>query len=82
MIEVSLFGVHVHTETHNLCEETSCPISGGKFELSHSQNLPVFTPPVFHTLPALYFALSYAKLNLLHSLVSLCIDLFYELLNI
>lgn len=50
VIEVSLFGVHVHTESHNLCEETSCPISGGNFELSHSQMLPGFTPPGSYTL--------------------------------
>ncbi|XP_059625058.1 uncharacterized protein LOC132268254 [Cornus florida] len=49
-LQVSYFGVRVHTETHNLCEETSCPISGGKFVLSHTQTLPGFTPPGSYTL--------------------------------
>lgn len=46
VIEVSFFGVHIHTETHDLCAETSCPISVGDFMLSHSQALPGYTPPV------------------------------------
>ncbi|KAL8129971.1 hypothetical protein V2J09_019126 [Rumex salicifolius] len=50
VIDVSYFGVHVHTETHDLCEETSCPISSGDFVLSHSQTLPGFTPPGSYTL--------------------------------
>ncbi|KAK9279008.1 hypothetical protein L1049_012683 [Liquidambar formosana] len=48
IIEVSYFGVRVHTENHDLCEESSCPISVGNFVLSHAQTLPGFTPPVFH----------------------------------
>lgn len=47
-IDVSYFGVPVHSETHDLCEETSCPISAGNFVLSHTQTLPSFTPPVSH----------------------------------
>lgn len=46
VIAVSYFGLHVHTETHNLCEEISCPIADGNFVLSHSQTLPAFAPPV------------------------------------
>ena len=46
VIDVSYFGVHVHTENHDLSEEISCPIAAGKFVLSHSQTLPGFTPPV------------------------------------
>ncbi|XP_010535725.1 PREDICTED: putative phosphatidylglycerol/phosphatidylinositol transfer protein DDB_G0282179 [Tarenaya hassleriana] len=49
-ISVSYFGIHVHTETHDLCEETSCPVSTGSFVLSHTQTLPSFTPPGSYTL--------------------------------
>ncbi|KAK2982238.1 hypothetical protein RJ640_015829 [Escallonia rubra] len=49
-LEVSYFGVRVHREDHNLCEETSCPISPGNFVLSHTQTLPAFTPPGSYTL--------------------------------
>lgn len=45
IIEVSYFGIHIHTEEHDLCEETSCPVSSGDFVISHSQVLPIFTPP-------------------------------------
>ena len=48
VIEVSYFGIHVETETHDLCTETSCPVSAGDFVISHSQLLPAFTPPVSH----------------------------------
>ncbi|KAF8395478.1 hypothetical protein HHK36_019424 [Tetracentron sinense] len=50
VIDVSVFGVHIHSETHDLCTETSCPISIGNFVLSHSQILPGFTPPGSYTL--------------------------------
>ncbi|XP_030960728.1 uncharacterized protein LOC126724783 [Quercus robur] len=50
VIDVSYFGVHVHTENHDLSEEISCPIAAGKFVLSHSQTLPGFTPPGSYTL--------------------------------
>ncbi|KAF7823167.1 putative phosphatidylglycerol/phosphatidylinositol transfer protein [Senna tora] len=50
VIEVSYFGVHVHSETHNLCEETSCPVAAGNFVLAHSQTLPAITPPGSYTL--------------------------------
>ncbi|KAI6669740.1 hypothetical protein NL676_004625 [Syzygium grande] len=50
VIRVTYFGVQVHTETHDLCEEISCPIAAGKFVLSHTQSLPVFTPPGLYTL--------------------------------
>ncbi|KAM7522640.1 hypothetical protein LguiA_012542 [Lonicera macranthoides] len=49
-IDVSYFGVPVHSETHDLCEETSCPVSAGKFVLSHTQTLPSFTPSGSYTL--------------------------------
>lgn len=56
VIRVTYFGVQVHTETHDICEEISCPIAAGKFVLSHTQSLPVFTPPVsFIRLCALIF---------------------------
>ncbi|KAJ8754541.1 hypothetical protein K2173_005702 [Erythroxylum novogranatense] len=44
-IEVAYFGWHIHTETHNLCDETSCPVTTGDFVVAHSQVLPGFTPP-------------------------------------
>ncbi|XP_058085118.1 uncharacterized protein LOC131232712 [Magnolia sinica] len=45
VIEVSYFGAHIHTETHDLCGKTPCPIATGDFVLSHTQSLPGFTPP-------------------------------------
>ena len=46
VIDVSYFGWHIHSETHDLCGETSCPVSAGDFIVAHSQELPGFTPPV------------------------------------
>ncbi|KAA3489727.1 phosphatidylglycerol/phosphatidylinositol transfer protein-like [Gossypium australe] len=46
VIDVYFFGIHIHQETHDLCEETSCPITVGNFVLSHNQVLPGFTPPL------------------------------------
>ncbi|TKY61906.1 phosphatidylglycerol/phosphatidylinositol transfer protein [Spatholobus suberectus] len=45
VIEVSYFGWHIYTETHDLCGETSCPVSIGNFVVAHTQVLPGFTPP-------------------------------------
>ncbi|XAR64794.1 hypothetical protein NMG60_11008632 [Bertholletia excelsa] len=50
IIEVSYFGFHIHTESHDLCAETTCPVSAGDFVISHSQVLPGFTPPGPYTL--------------------------------
>ncbi|XWS59359.1 hypothetical protein CRYUN_Cryun08bG0114700 [Craigia yunnanensis] len=50
VIEVSYFGWHIHSETHNLCDETSCPVSTGDFVVSHSQVLPGYTPPGSYSL--------------------------------
>lgn len=50
VIEVSYFGWHIHSENHDLCEETSCPVSEGDFVISHSQVLPGFTPPGSYSL--------------------------------
>ncbi|GAV63877.1 E1_DerP2_DerF2 domain-containing protein, partial [Cephalotus follicularis] len=50
VIDVSYFGWHVHSETHDLCDETFCPVSTGDFVVSHSQVLPGFTPPGSYTL--------------------------------
>ncbi|XP_058105221.1 uncharacterized protein LOC131248784 [Magnolia sinica] len=49
-IDVSYFGFYIHSESHNLCEETSCPISTGDFVISHTQTLPGITPPGKYTL--------------------------------
>ncbi|CAL9113021.1 unnamed protein product [Musa textilis] len=50
VIDVKYFGMHIHQETLDLCEETSCPVSTGDFLLSHQQTLPSFTPPGSYTL--------------------------------
>uniref|UniRef100_A0A0C9RPN7 TSA: Wollemia nobilis Ref_Wollemi_Transcript_28759_990 transcribed RNA sequence n=1 Tax=Wollemia nobilis TaxID=56998 RepID=A0A0C9RPN7_9CONI len=44
-IEVIFYGIRVHTESHDLCAKTTCPIDEGNFILTNSQSLPVFTPP-------------------------------------
>ncbi|KAB2034790.1 hypothetical protein ES319_D04G108100v1 [Gossypium barbadense] len=50
VIEVAYFGWHIHSETHDLCDETSCPVSTGDFVVSHSQVLPGYTPPGLYSL--------------------------------
>ncbi|WOG98250.1 hypothetical protein DCAR_0417591 [Daucus carota subsp. sativus] len=49
LIEVAYFGWYIHSETHDLCGETSCPATGD-FVISHSQVLPGVTPPGSYTL--------------------------------
>ncbi|GAB2235583.1 hypothetical protein Droror1_Dr00026012 [Drosera rotundifolia] len=49
-IDVAYFGWHVHSETHDLCSETSCPVSSGDFVIAHSQVLPGYTPPGSYSL--------------------------------
>ncbi|XP_047253779.1 putative phosphatidylglycerol/phosphatidylinositol transfer protein DDB_G0278295 [Capsicum annuum] len=44
VIDVKYLFLHVHQETHDICKETSCPVSGD-FLLSHSQALPGIAPP-------------------------------------
>ncbi|KAG2254079.1 hypothetical protein Bca52824_084215 [Brassica carinata] len=51
VIEVTYFGWHIHSETHDLCSETTCPVETGDFLLAHSQVLPGYTPPMFHLMP-------------------------------
>lgn len=46
VIEVSYFGWHIHSETHDLCDETNCPVAIGDFLVAHSQVMPGYTPPV------------------------------------
>ncbi|KDP36091.1 hypothetical protein JCGZ_08735 [Jatropha curcas] len=50
VIDVAYFGWHIHSETHDLCEETSCPVTDGEFVVAHSQVLPGFTPPGSYSL--------------------------------
>ncbi|EFH61125.1 hypothetical protein ARALYDRAFT_478524 [Arabidopsis lyrata subsp. lyrata] len=50
VIEVSYFGWHIHSETHELCDETSCPVAVGDFVVEHSQVLPGYTPPGSYSL--------------------------------
>ncbi|CAL9220450.1 unnamed protein product [Arabidopsis halleri] len=50
VIEVSYFGWHIHSETHDLCDETSCPVAVGDFVVEHSQVLPGYTPPGTYSL--------------------------------
>ncbi|XP_066332170.1 uncharacterized protein [Miscanthus floridulus] len=49
VIDVAYFIFHVHSETHNLCDETPCPATG-EFVLASQQTLPSFTPPGSYTL--------------------------------
>ncbi|CAO2820214.1 unnamed protein product [Amaranthus hypochondriacus] len=49
-IDVSYFGWHVYSDTHDLCTKISCPVPAGDFVISHSQLLPVFTPPGSYSL--------------------------------
>ena len=50
VIDVSYFGWSIHSEKHNLCDETSCPVSTGDFVVAHSQVLPGITPPGSYSL--------------------------------
>lgn len=62
-LEVLLFGVKVHSEAHEICEKTACPISAGKFVLSHTQTLPGITPPVSQNFPDLVVLLFYGQIS-------------------
>jgi hypothetical protein len=54
VIDVKYFFFYVHSETRDICGETTCPATGN-FVLSHEQTLPSFTPPVrFSTSPGLH----------------------------
>ncbi|KAK1310813.1 hypothetical protein QJS10_CPA08g00041 [Acorus calamus] len=55
-IGVSYYGVPIHSENHDLCKETSCPVTSGDFVLSHEQTLPGFTPPGPYTLKMRLYA--------------------------
>ncbi|XP_066396738.1 phosphatidylglycerol/phosphatidylinositol transfer protein-like [Miscanthus floridulus] len=48
-IDVKYFFFYVHSETRDICGETSCPATGD-FMLSHEQTLPGFTPPGSYTI--------------------------------
>ncbi|KAF3596893.1 hypothetical protein DY000_02020750 [Brassica cretica] len=45
VIEITYFGWNIHSETHDLCSETTCPVETGDFLVAHSQVLPGYTPP-------------------------------------
>ncbi|EPS60934.1 hypothetical protein M569_13865, partial [Genlisea aurea] len=45
VIDVSYFFFHIHSEDHDLCKKTSCPVSVGDFVVAHFQELPGITPP-------------------------------------
>ncbi|TVU44698.1 hypothetical protein EJB05_04148 [Eragrostis curvula] len=49
VIDVAYFFFHVHSETHNFCDGTSCPATG-EFVLASEQTLPSFTPPGSYTI--------------------------------
>ncbi|CAF1950617.1 unnamed protein product [Brassica oleracea var. botrytis] len=36
------FGWNIHSETHDLCSETTCPVETGDFLVAHSQVLETF----------------------------------------
>nr|VDC72840.1 unnamed protein product [Brassica rapa] len=61
VIEVSYFGWHIHSETHDLCDETNCPVAIGDFLVAHSQVMPGYTPPAH--LNFMLFYLYYNKTN-------------------
>lgn len=46
--EISFPGIEAQPATflHDLCEEASCPVPAGHFELVHTELLPSYTPPV------------------------------------
>ncbi|KAL0743893.1 hypothetical protein Bca4012_085406 [Brassica carinata] len=48
VIKVSFFGWQIHSETHDLCDETKCPVTIGDFLVAHSQVLPGYTLHVSH----------------------------------
>lgn len=48
-IDVKYFFFSVHSETRDICGETTCPATGN-FVLSHGQTLPSFTPPGSYTI--------------------------------
>ncbi|CAA0818765.1 MD-2-related lipid recognition domain-containing protein / ML domain-containing protein [Striga hermonthica] len=50
VIDVSYFGFHVHSENHDLCDETPCPVPAGDFNVTRTQELPGYTPPGSYTL--------------------------------
>ncbi|XP_057784695.1 uncharacterized protein LOC131002041 [Salvia miltiorrhiza] len=50
VIDVSYFWFHVHSEDRDLCQDTSCPVDVGDFIVSHTQELPGYTPPGSYTL--------------------------------
>ncbi|KAL8517561.1 hypothetical protein ACS0TY_015716 [Phlomoides rotata] len=49
-IDVTYIWFHVRTEEHDLCKKTACPIPVGDFVVSHSQELPGYTPPGSYSL--------------------------------
>ncbi|KAJ1287806.1 hypothetical protein BS78_02G038900 [Paspalum vaginatum] len=49
VIDVKYFFFYVHSETRDICGETSCPATGD-FVLSHQQTLPGITPPGSYTI--------------------------------
>ncbi|PWA72165.1 MD-2-related lipid recognition domain-containing protein / ML domain-containing protein [Artemisia annua] len=50
VIDVSYYWFGVYSETSDLCDKTSCPVTTGDFDISHSQSLPGVTPPGSYTL--------------------------------
>ncbi|XP_073279009.1 uncharacterized protein [Primulina huaijiensis] len=49
-IDVAYFGFYIHSETHDLCKKTECPVSNGNFTITHKQALPGITPFGSYTL--------------------------------
>ncbi|RDX81235.1 putative phosphatidylglycerol/phosphatidylinositol transfer protein, partial [Mucuna pruriens] len=49
VIAVAYFGLVVHEEIHDFCEEISCPVATGSFVVAHTQKLPAFAPPGTYT---------------------------------
>ncbi|XP_073157020.1 uncharacterized protein [Henckelia pumila] len=49
-IDVAYWGFYIHSESHDLCQKTECPISNGNFTITHKQALPGITPFGSYTL--------------------------------
>ncbi|XLT14536.1 hypothetical protein HN51_060226 [Arachis hypogaea] len=54
------------SKTHELCAETSCPVSIGDFNVVYTQVLPGFTPPGSYSLKMKMFDGSKNEVTYLH----------------
>ncbi|KAF3562026.1 hypothetical protein DY000_02014134 [Brassica cretica] len=64
------FGWHIHSETHDLFSETTCPVETGDFLVAHSQVLPGYSPPVGLKIHFVYWFLLFSLKRLLQLVYS------------